>query len=101
MRVGEPLADLHHHVDAAIHRGRRIPGNDVRKALTTEQLHDDVGAPVVLAEVENRDDVPMQELPGRASLPVKALAGIVGRFEISSASILIATDRPSAASRPR
>ena len=84
----EPNEDIDHAepLDIGVTRTARLPTTEdvdvvrfgqlqvVGEREPVEQLHHDVRPPVVIAEIEDRDDVPVRELPGNTRLAVEALA---------------------------
>ena len=51
-----------------------MPGEPVLQILAAQELHGEVGLPLVLAEVVDGDDVPVRQLTGGARLAEEALA---------------------------
>ena len=97
VRGREPLAHLDHQIELALERGRVRTLQVVGERPAFEQLHGDERAPLVLARVEDRDDVGMQQARRRLSLAIEpgARLGIASRSAISTFS---ATARPMTSS---
>ena len=60
--VREAVADLHHQRQLALEGHVPALGDDLLQLLAFQVLHDDEQAPLVLAQVVDRDDVGMAEL---------------------------------------
>ncbi len=82
VREGQPLAHPGHDLQLAIEREVGVRLEELVEVGALEQLHDDEGAPAVLAEVVDLDDVAMVELARRPRLAEKPLPGLVVPFEI-------------------
>jgi hypothetical protein len=66
--VGEPVADFRGDFQLAGKRHRVGPGEAVLQVLASQQLHGEIGLPLVLAEIMDGDDVAVRQLTGRTGL---------------------------------
>ena len=78
--VGQSPARLRHQVDRAEQARRLAAADHPPEVLPLEELHGEVGPPVVLAQVVHGHDIAVGEVAGRAGLGEEALAqdGVVG-----------------------
>src|SRR5687768_15491207 len=64
MRTLQPIAHLHHQVDASVERRARLRADELAERPPVEQLHDDEGTSVLLTQIEHRDNVLVCQLAG-------------------------------------
>ena len=69
----QPAADLDRVGDRLVERQPALGGDPLLQRLARDVLEDDVGAPVVLAGVDDADQVGMRELGDRPRLAAEAL----------------------------
>ena len=77
VRVGEPVGDRHQDLDLPRH-GDRVAALDLLvEVLAGQKLLDDVGDPVLHAEVVDRRDVAVMEVPRELGFAEKAVLDLV------------------------
>jgi hypothetical protein len=77
VRVCERREKLLHYAHHLRQRHARAAFQAARQLLALHQIHGDVGRALVLAVVEDRDDVGMREASGRMRLTLEARAHVV------------------------
>jgi hypothetical protein len=74
MGEGQPVADLLHESELGRRRPGLPAGDQLLEVAPLEELHGQVGAPAVLAEIEDGDDVGMVEAPRGLGFTLEPLA---------------------------
>jgi hypothetical protein len=73
VREGKPARNLEAELDHLVHRQRPFALDELLQVLAVDVLEDDELAPVLLAAVDDRDDVRVRQLRDRPRLAAKAL----------------------------
>ena len=90
---GEAVGDLDRDREERLQR-QRAARQQLAQALPLDQLHDDVGGLVDLADLVDGDDVGVGDGGGGAGLLLEPLRGRAARGAARSETILMATFRP-------
>src|SRR5262245_30386180 len=86
MREAEPARDLERNLERLPHVELPLPDDVLLEVLAVDVLEDDVLPTILLAAIDDRDDVGVLELCGRAGLTLEAL------HEVSVRAVLLVED---------